>query len=156
METNQFAEFVSAVVRSLPRNLSSATAQRWIREQSALADVLRQALIPSLGYELCLAPQERDGGWITGFDLEKHLEEEKLMDRTMSLEDELVKGWIADPSTYPEELKTKAVFLWKSQRTTGSNRRVAYLYWYDGRVIVFWRWLERGWHGGNPVLLASS
>ena len=156
METNQFAEFVSAVVRQLPRNLNSVTAQRWITDQAALEGALRKALAGATSYELYLAPSQRDGGSMKGFDLEKHLQGENLIDRTMSLEDEMVKGWIADPSTYPEEFKGKAVFLWKSQRNSGSDRIVAYLIWHDDRVVVNWHWLEDFWNGDNPVLLASS
>ncbi len=109
-----------------------------------------------LTHELYLTPAQRNGGTITGFDLDKHLRDEKLIDRTMSLEDEMVKGWIANPSTYPEEFKGKAVFLWKSQRSSSGNRGVAYLVWGGGRVVVHWRWLVYGWRGYYPVLLASS
>jgi hypothetical protein len=153
METNQFAELASAVVRQLPRSLDSVTAQRWIREQGALAETLRKALAPA--YELYLAPAQR-GGTIKGFDLDKHLQDEKLTPRTMGLEDEVVKGWLADPSTYPEEFKGKAIFLWKSQRGSRGDRSVACLIWRDGRVVVLWDWLDDQWHEGNPVLLASS
>lgn len=154
MEINQFAELVSAVVRQLPRNLDSVTAQRWIREQGALAETLRKALVPA--FELYLAPGQRDGGWMTGSDLEKYLKEMKLIKHCFSFDDELVKGWIANPSTYPEEFKTKAVFLWKSKRTIGSHRDVAYLYWNSGRVLVDWFWLGNKWFGDDPALLASS
>lgn len=44
METNQFAEFVSAVVRSLPRDLNPTTTQGWIQNQGALTNALRKAL----------------------------------------------------------------------------------------------------------------
>jgi len=154
METNQFAEFASAVVRQLPRNLDGVTVQRWIRKQAALADVLRKALVPA--FEPYLAPGQQNGAWMKGFDLDKHLEETKLIDRTMSLDDELVKGWLADPSTYPEEFKNKAVFLWKSKRSSGDGAFVAFLFWRVGRVILIWRWLGGRWLGASPVLLASS
>ena len=154
MEINQFVEFASAVVRSLPRNLDPVTAQRWIREQGTLADVLRKALAPA--FELYLAPGQQNGGTMTGFDIDKHLEETKLIDRAFILDDELVKGWLANHATYPEEFKGKAIFLWKSKRTIGSNRRVAYLCWNDNRVIVRWAWLESRWSGRSPALLMSS
>ena len=156
METNQFAEFASAVVRQLPRNLNSVTAQRWIKDQTALAEVLRMVLATTTGFELCLAPGQENGGWMKGFDLEKHLQETKLIDRALHLDDELVKGWLANPATYPEKFKGKAIFLWKSQRTTGSDRGVAYLYWDDDRVVVDWGWLGDDWSGDDPALLASS
>lgn len=46
METNQFAEFVSAVVRSLPRDMDPTTTQGWIQNQASLARTLRKALVP--------------------------------------------------------------------------------------------------------------
>lgn len=156
METDQFAEFAAAVVRQLPRDCDPTTAQGWIINQSALASTLRQALLPPVAFELYLHDKQKNGGWIKGFDLEKHLEETKLIDRCFSLEDELVRGWLANPSTYPEEFKGKAIFLWKSRRTSGDLRLVAYLLWNDGHVIVIWRWLEDGWYGSDPALLASS
>ena len=156
METNQFAEFVSAVVRQLPRDLSSVTAQRWIKDQGALAETLRKALKPNVGYELYLSPIQRGGGSVKGFDLETHLKNEKLLDRTFSLDDEVVKGWLADPATYPEEFKGKAIFLWKSLRDSGDDRSVAYLFWDDDRVVSYWYWLVNWWSDNYPVLLASS
>src|SRR3989344_5685094 len=46
LETAQFAEFASAVVRQLPRDLDPTTAQGWIQNQRALADTLRKVLKP--------------------------------------------------------------------------------------------------------------
>lgn len=111
---------------------------------------------PKPAFDLYLAPGQKNGGYMTGFDLEKHLEEAKLLDRTFSLDDELVKGWLADPSTYPEEFKGKAVFLWKGQWSSGSNRNVACLCWGVERVLVFWGRLGSRWGGRDPALLASS
>ncbi len=156
MEINQFVEFGAAVLRSLPRNLDSATAQRWIREQGALAEALRGALKPNTSYELYLAPGQQNGGVMKGFDLEKHLEETDRLARAYSFKDELVEGWLDSPETYPEELKTGAVFLWKSKRASGSDRRVACLCWHDDRVFMYWRWLVNRWGDGDPALLASS
>lgn len=44
IEIPQFAEFVSAVARQLPRDIDSALAQRWIDDQGNLAAALRNAL----------------------------------------------------------------------------------------------------------------
>ena len=152
MEINQFVEFSTAIIRSLPRDLDSVTTQRWVCDQKALADVLRKALAPS--YELYLAPGQQNGAWMKGLDLEKYLEEMRLIERCFSLDDELVKGWIADPATYPDEFKGKAIFLWKSKRLSGSRRDVACLCWDGDRVVVGWDWLELGWRGNDPALLA--
>jgi len=110
----------------------------------------------SSGWELYLAPAQQNGGRIKGFDLEKHLEETKLINRCLSLGDLMVKGWLANPTTYPEEFKAKVVSLWKSKRTSGDYTLVAYLCWGGDRVVVLWRWLGFDWDGTSPALLASS
>lgn len=143
---DRFFKLVSSVVTLVTNGKRSITH---------VCDAL-QKIVSEKGYELYLAPGQKNGGWVKGFDLEKYLQEEKLIERAFSLEDELVKGWLANPATYPEEFGKKAIFLWKSTRTTGSDRGVAYLYWSGGRVVVRWRWLEGDWDGDNPALLASS
>jgi len=162
MEIKQFAEFVSAVVRSLPRDMDSTTAQGWIENQAALAKILHEAIMPNYDYDLYLAPEQLCGGWINGLDLEKHLKESGLIDRTLSLDDQLVQNWIKSPSTFPKELKGKKLILWKSQDSTYSKELarkiplVAYLFWYCGRVLVDSWWLENPLSGKDPVLLSRS
>ncbi|MDO8569452.1 MAG: hypothetical protein Q7R89_01545 [bacterium] len=125
------------------------------RNMAKVADVLQSIVdVQQSTFQLYLAPGQENGGTIRGYDLEKYLKEGGLMDRAFSLEDELVKGWIADPSTYPEELKGKAVFLWKSKRSSGDSTIVAYLCWNDGCVVVGWDWFGDWWHGRRPALLA--
>ncbi|MEK7537295.1 MAG: hypothetical protein AAB584_02540 [Patescibacteria group bacterium] len=46
LQIDQFVEFSAAVLRSLPRDLDQTTAQSWIQDQRALADVLRKSLKP--------------------------------------------------------------------------------------------------------------
>jgi hypothetical protein len=46
MTTRQFREFAEAVLRSLPDDLDTTTAQRWIENQENLRTVLRKALMP--------------------------------------------------------------------------------------------------------------
>ena len=89
-----------------------------------------------------------------GFDLEKHLKDEGLTDQAFSLDDQLVKNWIANPSTYPEEFKGETVFLWKSTRASGRDRNVACLIWDVERVVVHWCWLVFDWNCTGPALLA--
>ncbi len=128
-------------------------------DPQSLKQALQAAIegrFPKPNYELYLTTEQKSGGSIKGFDLEHRLKDEKLIDRCLSLESLMVKVWLADPSSYPEELKTKAVFLFGSQRGVGSDRHVACLCWDGDRVIVSWFWLEFRWYGYYPVLLASS
>jgi hypothetical protein len=46
MKTDQFAEFLAAIVRSAPRDLDTDVVQGWITNQDALARVLMEALAP--------------------------------------------------------------------------------------------------------------
>ena len=107
-------------------------------------------------FELYLVPGQ-DAGRMSGFDIAKHLEETGLINRAFSLEDDLIKGWIADPATYPEELKTKAVFLWKSQQHPvypPNKDNVFFLSWCDGPAVLTGNQLLRlKWTSGGPALL---
>lgn len=106
--------------------------------------------------ELYYHESQKNGKYIKGADLEKHLIETGLIDQCLSFEDEVVKGWIDKPETYPEEYKKVYPHLWKSTKTSGGYRLVAYLDWFGSRVFVNWSWLENDWRGLDPALLASS
>src|SRR3990167_8257914 len=77
--------------------------------------------------ELYYHESQKNGKYIKGADLEKHLIETGLIDQCLSFEDEVVKGWIDKPETYPEEYKKVYPHLWKSTKTSGGYRLVAYL-----------------------------
>ena len=47
IETGHFAEFASAIIQQLPRDIDSTTAQGWIENRAALRKVLRTALLPN-------------------------------------------------------------------------------------------------------------
>ena len=153
METKQFAEFVSVVVRQLPRDLDLVIAQRWIRDQEALGVALRKALSSSL--RLYLTPSQVRGEHIIGLHVGSHLKEMKLFERTFSPEDEVIKGWIANPSTYPNKFKEKSVFLWNSERYSGGDCWFAFLVWKDDHVSVDWRRHGDSWGADDPILLTS-
>ncbi|MDO8471201.1 MAG: hypothetical protein Q7S49_01175 [bacterium] len=115
----------------------------------------QKALVPA--FKLYLHERQKNGEWMQGYDLEKHLEESGLINRAFSLEDELVKGWLANPSSYPEEFKGESVFLWKSKKRFAFDaRNVVYLYWVGKEVIPHLYWLEYSWLGHSPALLISS
>lgn len=108
-------------------------------------------------YELYIAPGQHSRA-IFGFGLSKHLQLIGLMGRCPSLENELVKSWIANPSTYPELLKEKNVFLWGHVVISGDAHRVACLVWYKGteRVEVRWRNLKYEWSAESPALILPT
>lgn len=123
--------------------------------RTKIAQLVVSGRIAKLSYELYLAPAQRGGVHITGFDLDQHLKSDGLIERTFALDDPLIKGWLADPSSYPEEFKGKAVLLWKSQCGSGRDRDVAFLVWGGDHVVASWSWLGSRLFG-RPVLLANS
>ena len=76
-EINQVAEFVSAVVRSLPRDLNPTTAQGWIQNQAALAKALYKALRMAyhLVVDLCPVHPADDCVWSLRLGQQRHREE---------------------------------------------------------------------------------
>ena len=109
----------------------------------------------SVKFELRLHPKQ-NGGVIKGFDLEKYLEETGLINRAFSLEDRVVKGWLANPATYPageKEFKYKTVCLWKSRNDSYYGRSVAYLYNGFHGLTAGWHLLEREFGSNDPALL---
>ncbi len=155
MGIDQFSELMSAVARGLPRDMDPDVAQGWITNQGSLTRTLREALMPP-DYELYFHPTQEGGGVIDGFELFRHLDQTGMIKRASSLESPEVKGWLDNPTTYPDEFKDKVVSLWGSVRESGGRRRVAYLVWYGDRVLVLWRWLGDDWRRDCPALLASS
>lgn len=122
-----------------------------------LRRVLQDAIegkFPGRKWKLDLHPTQRDGGVIQGWDLEKHYDSPEFNGRHYSLESPEVKGWIANPTTYPDEFKGKAVFLWGSRQGSGGDREVACLIWLGDRVRVAWHWLDYDWDRPYPALLA--
>lgn len=105
-------------------------------------------------WKLDLHPIQKDGGVIQGWDLEKHYDSPEFNGRHYSLEHPVVQDWIRDPTTYPDEFKGKAVFLWGSRLGSSGHRLVAYLFWFGYRVEVHWRWLGPDWYRDCPALLA--
>ncbi len=86
-------------------------------------------------YELYLHTAQEYDVTIAAKDIEAHLIKTGLVDRAQSVESELVKGWITNPDTYPEELRWIQPVLWGRVRQDGYSRLVKYLYW-DGRLKI--------------------
>jgi len=110
-------------------------------------------------FELFVHPGLGKGKVITGYVLDYYLRNTWLYDRTLSLENEAVRGWLKHPETYPEKYKGKAVFLWKQWRVEiiGTDRiAIAYLVWDRGRVIVGDCWVGYEFCGSNFVLLTTK
>lgn len=95
-------------------------------------------------FALYLSDKQQHGWLMRGSAIEADLKETGLINRCISLENEQVKRWIADPSTYPEEYKGKYVYLWKSAQGQGDRREVPYL-WNADKVNVGWQRICEAW-----------
>ncbi|MDP2651241.1 MAG: hypothetical protein Q8O98_01470 [bacterium] len=108
-------------------------------------------------YVLYLHPRQKRrgkvGGRVNGYELEKHLRKEGILERACSLNSKIVKGWIANPGTYPEELKTKEILLWGRFRFNIYWREVQYLCWLGSIIIVQHRSLHDNFISVQPALL---
>ena len=108
-------------------------------------------------YELYLSGlQQREGEQVRYEELDRSLKATGNLKRCLSVDDPMVREWIKNPSTYPEELKKKAVFLWGSQRPSRDGRNVAFLRWHRDTVMVSWSRRYRQFSIHNPVLLRVS
>ena len=106
--------------------------------------------------ELYLAPGQQGGKQMKGIDLEEHLQKKNLISRVCGLDDRLIKEWIANPETYPEEFKSKDVFLWKVPQVRAGGYFIPYLYWNNGRVMWDCDWIGNIWDDDRPALLAIT
>ena len=129
--------FLRPLVQLLTNLLSPEVGREWEYE---FKKFLRKEHCWVRPYQLYLAPGQKDNGEMSGVDLERHLKDTGLVNLCFSGEDELVKSWIRDPSTFPEELKKRTAFLWKTYCDDGS-RRIGCLDWHPGLEKVLIRWI---------------
>lgn len=104
--------------------------------------------------------QQCGPSWVNGEDLERYLRKVRPEVFQVSLDSELVKGWITHPETYPEELKKIHPCLWGSAHhkqliyPSGSYRFVYHLSWsVGGKVIVKDRFVNGRFYRDCPALL---
>ena len=184
METNQFAEFVSAVVRSLPRDLNPTTAQGWIQNQGALTSALRKALVAmyhlvvdyAQSFKQMIVAGHYD--WLNP-DIEKNFSVQGT--GTVNLDTELVhfnrnigsdealkeldhlgyraataEELLAFGAAYTEKQLEFPIVALGTVRRVGGNRRVLYLWRAGlGRGLDLY-WFGLGWHGPDRFLVVRK
>ena len=128
------------------------------RSATKVADVLQSIVDEAVDIHptIYLHDQQKNGGLIEGWNLNKHLNETGLISRAYSLEDEVVKGWVTNPSAYPKKFRMNRVFLWKSIRASEDRIQVACLIWDGRRVTVNWYWLGNDWTEIDPAILRAD
>ena len=176
MEINQFVEFSSAVLRSLPRDMDPTTTQSWITNQRVLADILRKALVPdsvSVAIQVsAVVLQPPYEGWelvdndpnpVGTLELElseflepgeKYVEGDVMRDRAkksgLMLGEQHARALLEQQECIPEAWrKFYLVFPGTVWRGRGGGLSVPYLYWYGGRWDLGFGWLGGGWVSGG-------
>ena len=101
--------------------------------------------------------KEQKEGDLKGLDVLAHLRDAGLIGRCLSLEDEMVREWLDDPSTYPKEFKNKRPHLWGSTKLgPGEWPCVAFLMWDSDSVRMGWHWLEDKYSDEYELILLRS
>jgi hypothetical protein len=118
------------------------------------AELPKIPMAPRRAWELYLHEKQENDWGILGSELEKHLKQAGRLDRAFSIDDDLIKGWFANPETYPEELKKRNILLWKpSPEDPEDHRQVVCLIWINNRVITKCYLLTDKLGGDHPALL---
>ncbi|MEK7567823.1 MAG: hypothetical protein AAB513_02810 [Patescibacteria group bacterium] len=133
----------------VPSNLQQNIKNRKNREENEIKERQRQEkedkedhyIWSSNGYKAHLhLPPESKRVWQHS-DVYEKLKSNNLLDRTCGVDDEQVRAWIANPSTYPEELKDKRVFLWKGMKRAEDfylETKIPFLVWRNDSVVIDW------------------
>jgi hypothetical protein len=163
--TDQFAEFVSAVVRSLPRDMEPDLAQFWIRHQDLLATTLDGALIvrqqPAKAAEPALPTEITVGGRVYEIlsflrEGEKSVPGDVMVSRAKELGANLgqedCEFILAHQADIPAALRNKVIFVFPDLRRPDVRENVAYLYWVDDGWYRLWNWLSDDWFGNARLL----
>lgn len=180
LEIDQFVELSTAVVRSLPRDLDPTTAQGWIINQRALADVLRKALKPEIGSVTIqisdnnpLSPPYE--GWelvedaatpvgtleleLTEFlkQGEEYVKGDVMRERAKKSEPMLgerhARALLSQQECIPETWrKFYLVFSGTVWRARGGRLFVPYLDWCGGRWYLYFYWLEVDWSSRDRLV----
>lgn len=97
---------------------------------------------------------QQGGGYVTGNAIYDHLKANGMLESCLSLQDGLA---IQQKGIEAFRFGGKAGFLWRSVvLRRGGGLDVPYLYGSDGRVMVDWDFLARGWYGHGPALRLAS
>ena len=111
----------------------------------------------SIGIELYYEDHQKRDEVIYGGTIDEHLDKTGLINRCLGLDDEVVKGWISNPSTYPEEYREYLIcLLWKSRGVRGGLIKIPGLVWRGDDLVVEWRWTGMQYGTATPILLRSS
>lgn len=95
--------------------------------------------------------EKQKTGRIVGNDLYAYLQKEGMLQSCLSLRDgeEIRKNGV---EAFRKFFKGKYLFLWRSVvRGRSGSLDVPYLCGDGVRVVVGWRWLDRGWDGYGPA-----
>lgn len=94
--------------------------------------------MPTQQFEMYLTPKQKARVRTSGREILNDLEKKQFLGRCLGIRDDIVKGWLAKPSTYPKKLRGKSVLLWRWPKPASYRWRVDCLVWRNGRLFVHW------------------
>ena len=172
-------KLISRIVENLPRGMSEEVMQAWIQDPKELKKLLSgleaTPLVPGsepeLPFELYYHQEQMEMfdewygpvGLVDGPVFEAHLKETGLIERSLTLDSEIVKEWLANPIKYPRDFVQKDIHptLWGSSKVVGEVRKIPILIYADEltpageriqQVRVYWRPAHFSWQR-QPALL---
>lgn len=95
---------------------------------------------------------DQKAGTVKGNVIHDHLKSNNMLEGCLGLRDleEIQKKGV---TFFRENFKGKAVFAWKSVvRHADGYLLVPYLIENDGKVVLYWNWLDNDWNSSNPAL----
>lgn len=145
MGIDQFVEFQTAVLRSLPREADADVVQGWITNQASLADTLAKALLPT----------ESDSFDITKYELVPFVEDREscvsgdtMLDRAREAKattgEKDAQKFLVNQHKIPVSYR-KFTLVFPEVRLGLGHRGVTYLYWSGGRWCLRWSLVTGDW-----------
>ena len=120
----------------------------WKVESHQKDGIIRWSLQDTVLY---LSKKQKDGGVISGYDLQKELAAKKVLNANV------LDYLLAHQHLIPESWKGKAVFFWGTiYRDASGNLYVRYLYWIGVRGVWHCHWLGSGFGSNFPSALRGK
>lgn len=97
-------------------------------------------------YELYLVDEQKTG-YISGHSLREKLKDEPVMNLAMA------QYLTEHPKLYPKSWKGQHIYFWGTLvQNSDDSLYVPYLIESDGKVVLYWNWLDYCWRSHDPAL----
>lgn len=172
-----FVNFLAALVKAAPRDLTDEIMLRWSEDGEGLTRALRTVLIESREEELKSEPAVppppalpdlivlpfgfdapriiADGDAVSGPIMLERAKEANATSGKKECEDFLAHA-NANENGIPAELRGKVTFVFVDWRHPDNPEYVALVYWFGDRWVQDWGWLDYAWLGHDRPVRRST